>query len=409
MYDYDVIIIGSGIVGATIALALARETSLKIAVMERNTPVFSNDLMHYDHRVSAVSLASKTIFQNLDCWDAIHLKRVSGYSHMHVWDAITNIKIDFEAPLLNQLFLGYIIEDSVIRSSLLEHFKNYPAIDFLCPIQLNSIREKPDSIELILDKNHPEITTKLLIAADGAKSWVRTQTKIPLTQWDYEQTAIVTTVKTALPHQSTAWQRFLPTGPLAFLPLDNPHYCSVVWSVVPDYASYLLSLDDDAFCKIITTEFSNRLGDIISATPRYHFPLHMRHAKNYIKPHLALIGDSAHTIHPLAGQGVNLGLLDAATLAEVIIDAYKKNRDFSSLSTLRRYERWRKSDTVLMLALVEGLKCLFASDQKPLQHIRRWGLTCADRFPFLKNLLAHYAVGHHGDLPRLAKGFRTYP
>jgi len=409
MYDYDVIIIGSGIVGATTALALARETSLKIAVIEKNITVFPNDLTQYDHRVSAISLASKTIFQNLNCWDAIQSKRVSGYSHMRAWDAITNSKIDFEAPLLNQLFLGYIIEDSVIRSSLLDHFKNYPMIDFLCPIKINFIYEKPDFIELILDNNHNKITTKLLIAADGAESWVRTQAKISLTQSDYEHTAIVTTVKTEFPHQATAWQRFLPTGPLAFLPLDNPYYCSVVWSAVPDYASYLLSLDDDAFCKIITTEFSSLLGNIISATPRYHFPLSMRHAKNYIKPHLALIGDAAHTIHPLAGQGVNLGLLDAVTLAEVIIDAHKKNRDFGSLSTLRRYERWRKSDTLLMLTLVEGLKRLFASDKKTLQHIRRFGLTFTDHFPLLKNQLANYAIGHHGDLPRLAKCFRIYP
>lgn len=403
MHDYDVIIIGSGIVGATTALALACETSLRIAVIEKNKPVFPNDLTQYDHRVSAISLASKTIFQNLHCWDAIQSKRVSGYSRIHVWDAITNSKIDFEAPLLNQLFLGYIIEDSIIRSSLLKHFKNYPTIDFLCPVKINFIYEKPDSIELILDNNNNKITTKLLIAADGAESWVRTQVKIPLTQWDYEHTAIVTTIKTEFPHQATAWQRFLPTGPLAFLPLDNPHYCSIVWSAVPDYATYLLSLDDDAFCKILTTEFSNSLGNSISATPRYHFPLRMRHAKHYIKPRLALIGDAAHTIHPLAGQGVNLGLLDAATLAEVIIDAHKKNRDFASSSTLRRYERWRKSDTLLMLALVEGLKRLFASDKKPLQHLRRFGLTLTDHFPFLKNQLVNYAIGHHGDLPKLAR------
>jgi 2-octaprenylphenol hydroxylase len=399
---YDVIIMGSGIVGATTALAIARETSLKIAIIEKNSPVFTDSPKQYDHRVSAISLASKTIFQNLHCWESIRSKRVSGYSGMHVWDAISKGEIHFDASSLNEAFLGYIIEDSLIRSSLLEHFKDYTNIDFLCPLQINTMQEKSDSIELITEDNKT-LSTKLLIAADGAESWVRRCAKIELTEWDYEHTAIVTTVKTTLPHQATAWQRFLPQGPLAFLPLDDPHHCSIVWSAVPDYATYLLSLDNDAFCKIISAEFENKLENIITASPRHSFPLRMRHAKKYVKSRLALIGDAAHTIHPLAGQGVNLGLLDAATLAEVIIDAHKKNRDFSSLSTLRRYERWRKSDTLLMLALVEGLKHLFASDKKSLQHIRHLGLTMTNHFPFIKNWLASYAVGHHGDLPRLAK------
>jgi 2-octaprenylphenol hydroxylase len=399
---YDVIIMGSGIVGATAALAIARETSLKIGIIEKNSPVFANNPKQYDYRVSAISLASKTIFQNLYCWESIQSKRISGYSDMHVWDAIRKGEIHFDASSLNEVFLGYIIEDSVIRSSLLEHFQDYKNIDFLYPLQINTMQEKSDYIELITEDNQT-LSTKLLIAADGAESWVRKCAKIELTQWDYAHTAIVATVKTTLPHQRTAWQRFLPQGPLAFLPLDDPHYCSIVWSAVPDYASYLLSLEDDSFSKIISTEFENKLGTIITTSSRHSFPLRMRHAKKYVQSRLALIGDAAHTIHPLAGQGVNLGLLDAATLAEVVIDAHKKNRDFASMSILRRYERWRKSDTLLMLAFVEGLKHLFASDKKSLQHIRHLGLTMTNHFSFIKNGLASYAVGHHGDLPKLAK------
>jgi 2-octaprenylphenol hydroxylase len=397
---YDITIIGSGIVGATTALAIARETSLKIALIEAIPPAFS-ELKQYDHRVSAISLAARNIFQNLDCWEKIIAKRISPYTKMQVWDAESKGEIHFDCQELAEPWLGYIIEDSVMRASVFEMMKQYINIDFLCPVKIAALQEKSDGIELTTS-DQQLITTKLLIGADGADSWVRKEAKIALTSWDYKHTAIVATVETELPHQATARQRFLPTGPLAFLPLKDPCHCSIVWSVVPDYAAYLLSLDENTFCKTLAVDFAYQLGNIKIVGERYHFPLHMRHVKNYVKPHLALVGDAAHTIHPLAGQGVNLGLLDAATLAEVIIDAYNKGREFASFATLRRYERWRKGDTLTMLAMVEGLKRLFGSDKSSLQKIRSVGLTAVNRLPFLKKLLANYALGKREDLPRLA-------
>lgn len=441
---YDIIIVGSGIVGAATALALARETSLKIAVIEAKMPADENldyrsphflfegrrghgwheasragcpfpktrsegkdsqgpdVLMPYDHRVSAISLASKNILHNLHCWDAIKAKRISPYTHMHVWDSIGIGKIHFDSASVGESVLGYIIEDSVIRKSLHEQFQRYSNIDFLCPIKLNQLKETADYIELITS-DQKTIQTKLLIGADGAHSWVRANSNIDLTQHDYAHTAIVTTVKTELPHQKTARQYFLPTGPLAFLPLSDLHHCSIVWSATHEYANDLLALDDAAFCKKITTEFGKTLGDVTHATSRYHFPLQMRHVKNYVRSRLALVGDAAHTIHPLAGQGVNLGLLDGAALAEIVIDAHKKNRDFASLATLRRYERWRKGDTTAMLTLVSGLKQLFGSDKKSLQQIRNAGLNVTNQLPFLKNALMNYALGKREGLPKLAK------
>ncbi len=398
---YDIIIVGSGIVGATTALALARDTSLKIAVIEAKLPGYIQDLTQYDYRVSAISLASKTILQNLNCWEAIKANRVSPYLQMHVWDASGTGEIHFDSQLVNEPVLGYIIEDSVIRKSLQEQFQFYQNIDFLCPVSVTILKEKANHIELMTN-DQKTIEAKLLIGADGADSWVRAHANIEFKNSDYAHTAIVATVTTELSHQATAWQRFLPTGPLAFLPLHDPHHCSIVWSAEHDYATHLLSLDDDSFCNRVNVEFANKLGDITAVTKRYHFPLRMRHVKNYVRPHLALIGDAAHTIHPLAGQGVNLGLLDAAALAEVIVDAYKKNRDFASFATLRRYERWRKGDTFAVLTLVEGLKQLFGSDKKSLQQIRNVGLNLVNRASLVKKLLAHYALGKRSDLPKLA-------
>lgn len=401
MYSYDITIVGSGIVGATAALALASHTALKILVIEAKPLSFNQDPAQYDHRVSAISLASKTIFQNLNCWEAIKTKRISPYTQMHVWDATGDGEIHFDSQAVGEPVLGHIIEDSVIRYSLQKQFPLYENIDFLCPLQINTLTEKADCIEFTT-QDQKTLQTKLLVAADGAESWVREQAGISCENRDYAHTAIVATVTTALPHQATAWQRFLPTGPLAFLPLTDPYRSSIVWSAEPDYAIHLLSLDDASFCQTLCAEFFNKLGDITAATLRHHFPLRMRHAKQYVRSRLALIGDAAHTIHPLAGQGLNLGLLDAVTLAEVIIDAYKKNRDFASLPVLRRYERWRKSETLAMLTLVAGLKQLFGSHKKSLQQIRNRGLTLTDRLPLIKNLLINYALGKRSDLPRLA-------
>jgi len=393
--DYDIVIIGSGVVGLATTLAIARQTKLNIALIESsaNLPSWQVSSAH-DHRVSAISLASKKLFELVGAWDSILAKRLHAFKNMQVFDEAEQGKIHFDCAEVNEPALGYIIEDRVLRTSLLEQLSCYPTIQLLQPIQLMKINHRPECVELTTT-DEKTFSTKLLIAADGAESWVREQFDVALKTKDYEQIAIVATVQTEKPHQSTAWQRFLSTGPLAFLPLSDPHSCSIVWSATHQEAQNLLKLNDAEFLQSLSAAFAH-LGIVTATSKRFHFPLRMRHAKNYVLNRVALVGDAAHTIHPLAGQGLNLGLQDAAYLAEVIAAAVNKNRDYSQLHTLRRYERWRKSDNLAMLAAVDAIKYLFMHDNALLKTVRNAGMNFANRNTTLKNFFIQYALGRRG-------------
>lgn len=397
MSQYDVIIIGSGIVGLTAAVALAKNTQLKVAVLDAQPKIKPWQASQYDHRVSAISLTSKRIFEKINVWEKIFSKRVSPFSSMNVWEEKGSGKIQFAAQEVGEPFLGFIIEDAVMRTSLIEAAGECAQLEIIPSLKLIEIREQNQGVEVIAEGNQ-NFFGKLVIAADGAHSWVREKCGIDLKTWDYDQTAIVATVKTESTHQQTAWQRFLTTGPLAFLPLQNNLSCSIVWSATHEQAQCLLQLNDEEFCNQLEKAFESQLGSIVEISQRYHFPLRMRHAKNYVRERLALIGDAAHTIHPLAGQGVNLGLLDAACLVEVIMDALKKQRNFSSFSTLRRYERWRKSDNTAMQMMVQA----FVSEKKSLKIARTAGLNLTEQVSLLKNFFVNYALGKRNDLPAMA-------
>ena len=404
MKVYDVVIVGAGIVGATAALALAKQTKLMIAVLDTNKISSDWHPEHHDHRVSAISFSSKKIFQHLGVWNAILKKRISPYTEMKVWDEQEKSEIQFNCRELNESALGFIIEDSVMRSSLLEEINKCPNVDLLFPHKLVSAVEMPDEKNLqLITESGMSLRTKLLIAADGANSIVRELFDIKLTTWDYEHTALVTSLTTELPHQQVARQKFLATGPLAFLPLKEGRRCSIVWSTSASHATELMAMDDAEFIRALQSAFGNELGDIYSIESRFHFPLRMRHVKNYVQSRVALIGDAAHTIHPLAGQGVNMGLLDAAALVEVLVDAIKLNRDFSSVLTLRRYERWRKSGNLALLTGVEIIKKLFATNNTSFQRIRQFGINLTNRTLIFKNFFANYALGKQGDIPAMAK------
>jgi 2-octaprenylphenol hydroxylase len=399
---YDILIVGGGMVGGTLACALG-DTPLRIAVIE-SQPAAPAGTDAVDLRVSAITLASRAIFTNIGAWQGMCRRRVSALREMHVWDAQGSGAIHFDAAELGEAELGYIIENRVIVTAILERMTQLRDVDFLCPAEIAALRIDSACATVELTGGGT-LTASLVVGADGAHSAVRAWSGIRSHGWSYHQTAIVATVRTALPHNAGAWQVFLPTGPLAFLPL-NDGLSSLVWSCDQGRAEELLRLDDQAFMRELSAAFGDRLGALQSVSRRAGYPLSLAHSDHYIGERIALVGDAAHRVHPLAGQGVNLGLLDAATLAQVLLDAAADKKDIGARAVLRRYERWRKGDNLAMLAVTDAFKRGFGSQRWPLVPLRNAGMNLADRLGPVKQLIMRHAVGLDGDLPQLARSAR---
>lgn len=396
---YDVVIVGGGIVGATLACALAEE-QLSVAILEQNPPPPAPD-GDYALRVSAIAPSSRTILERIGAWSGMQPQRICPVEEMHIWDAGGAGAIHFDSVDLGEPCLAYIIENDAMLAALWWRIAQCEDIDTYCPMGLGGIEVHDTHVAVDLVEGG-RLSGRLLVGADGPRSTVRTQTGITSTHWDYAQQGIVAMVAVEEPRRHVAWQRFLPTGPLAFLPLPDSRY-SIVWSVDAARAEDLLAQDDAAFLESLQAAFGERLGCMRSSSARLAFPLRRAHAQRYTAPRVALIGDAAHTVHPLAGQGVNLGLLDAAALAEVLFDAHRAGRDIGSLATIRRYERWRKGDNLAMLLLTDGLKRLFGSTVPMLTQLRNTGLDVTNALMPLKRTLMRHATGLAGDLPRLAR------
>jgi len=396
---YDIIIVGGGMVGAASALALGG-SGLRVAVIEARAAQPYDAGADADLRVSAITQASQRIFTALGVWQTMAARRISPFREMRVWDAAGSGAIHFDSADIGTATLGWIIENQIIQSALWEGLAAQSNIEVICPALPVEVSLAEDVARLVLD-NGRMLNARLIVAADGADSRVREMAGIATQGWRYDQQGVVATVTPQRSHQDTAWQRFLPDGPLALLPLGNGR-CSIVWSTSPAQAERLLALDEDAFCQELSVASEGMLGDIVATGPRAAFPLRLQHARDYVRPRLALIGDAAHCVHPLAGQGVNLGLLDAAALAEVLLDARQAGRDIGVLKTLRRYERWRKGDNLLMMGVMDGFKRLFGAAWSPVRLVRNAGLTFTDNMQPVKNLIMRRAMGLAGDLPRLA-------
>jgi 2-octaprenylphenol hydroxylase len=297
--------------------------------------------------------------------------------------------------------LGYIVENRVIQAALEARLEALNSVTWFRPARLRGFTVEPGCVRVALEGK--EIRASLLVGADGSESQVRRRAGIPSAVHGYGQQALVTNVRTEYSHEETAWQRFLPSGPLAFLPLPED-YSSIVWSTTPVAAMDLSRMPSEEFALELGRAFDLRLGSITWVGPRATFPLRSIRAHRYVQHRVALIGDSAHTIHPLAGQGVNLGFLDAATLAEVIAEARAKGRDFGALLTLRRYERWRKSHNLSMQMAMDGLHLLFGSRFRVVRTVRNLGLQLTDAIAPVKRLIMLYAMGRLGDLPAVARG-----
>ena len=398
--SFDIVIVGGGMVGATVA-CLLRDLDLNIALVDSvEFDVLNAEVTRdkFDPRVSAVTAATKKIFADLKVWPDIEAARCCNYLDMHVWDADGTGSISFSAIDLNQSELGTIVENSILGSALYKQISNQENLNLLAPMNIASMEVNDGGTRLITDKGQQKIA-KLVIAADGANSKIRELAKFPTREWDYNHNAIVTTAKTELAHQQTALQRFIDTGPLAFLPLaaepndSIQNYCSVVWTAIPKHAEYLMQLSDNDFCTELTKAIEGRLGNIEWCDKRLTFPLRQRHSVDYVKNNVVLIGDAAHSIHPLAGQGVNLGFLDAAVLARELHHGIEVGRELADPSVLGRYQRKRKGHNLEMMWLMEGFKHLFAEQALPIRWLRNIGMSGVDNISVVKNNLARRAMG----------------
>ena len=396
---YDVLIVGGGMVGSALACALGN-SSLKVALRDRAPPAAPGE--NYDQRVSAITLASQTFFDNVGAWEGMIQRRVSPVREMQVWSEGGSGAIHFNAAEIGEPCLAWIIENSIVQTALLARLQQFTNVHCLCPVEIADITLADDGAVVLL-KDGRSLNAKLLVGADGADSEVRRIAGIDNQLFDLRQKSIVATVTTEIPHAQVARQKFLATGPLAFLPLDESHTCSIVWSTDTARADQLLALDDTDFISELQIAFGESLGKIQAVGLRAGFPLALSHAKAYTAPHLALVGDAAHTVHPLAGQGVNLGFLDAATLAEVLLEAAVNQKDIGAHTVLRRYERWRKGDNLAMVSITGGFRYLFGNDLPLVSQIRNWGLSMNDAATPVKNFIMRRASGLEGDLPKLAR------
>ena len=414
-HDYDIIIVGGGMVGAAMACACLdrvldrgdleeaprKGRDWRIAVIDGQPPQREWPAGEVDLRVSALSRASQRILQRLGAWERIEALGASVYREMHVWDAVGGASIHFDAADLGQPDLGHIVENRVTRLALWELLEQAPQVDLLCPAQLDALVIDDDRARVRLTDGR-SLGAALVIGADGARSRVREILGIDTGGWAYDQRAIVANVEIGHWHRETAWQRFLPTGPLAFLPLADGR-CSIVWSAEEHRAEELLAMDDARFIAELEQAFQQRLGPVLSVGPRAAFPLRLQHALRYAAPRAALIGDAAHAIHPLAGQGVNLGFLDVAAMAEALEHARRKGRDIGNLATLRRYERARRGENLIMLGAMDLFKRMFSNRNPPLVAGRNLGLAAAERIAPLKRVFMSQALGLGDELPPLAR------
>ena len=408
MKEYDVVIVGGGMVGSMLAAALAAQHSarpaLKIAVLENQQPepFVPGSNPAYDIRVSALSGATQNMFENVGAWQGVLSRRACPYREMLVWDGEADGRTHFKAGDVNLPELGHIVENRVMQLALLDCLMAADNIDYLCPARLQGYALSDEFVTCELSDGLEPITTRLLVGADGAQSTVRQLANIEIERTPYPQHALVATVETQLPQQDITWQRFQPTGPEALLPLCG-NYASMVWYHTEDEVKRLRALSDADFTEAMENAFPTELGGIKSIVERSGFPIAKAHAKHYIADRVALIGDAAHTVHPLAGQGVNLGMLDAAALAETVLNAHAAGIDPGHRRHLRQYERWRRGENSMMISVLDGFYHAFKPQPLPFQKIRSAALNIADNGGPLKRFIMRYALGAMGHTPALAK------
>lgn len=396
MQSVDVAIVGGGMVGLAVACGL-QGSGLRVAVLEQHVPQPLAADAAPQLRVSAINAASEKLLTRLGVWSDIVARRACCYHGMEVWDKDSFGRIEFDDQSMGYSHLGHIVENSEIHYALWQKAQRSPDITLLAPAEIQQVAWGENEAFLTL-KEGAMLTARLVIGADGANSWLRNKADIPLTFWDYRHHALVATIRTQEAHGAVARQAFHGEGILAFLPLSDPHLCSIVWSLSPQEAERMQQASVDEFNQALNIAFDNRLGLCSVESERQTFPLTGRYARQFAAHRLALVGDAAHTIHPLAGQGVNLGFMDAAELIDGLKRLQRQGKDIGQYLYLRRYERSRKHSAAMMLAGMQGFRELFAGENPAKKLLRDIGLKLADTLPGVKPQLIRQAMGLN-DLP----------
>ena len=396
----DVAIVGAGLVGQSLAAALIEgNPAIRIAVFDPafrsgQQPQTGTQIEDFDLRVSALTARSQTFLEHIGAWQHLPAERLRPYHFMDVWDAEGTGRVHFDAADLHAPCLGHIVENRQTLWAIQQQLESSSQIELLAEA-VNAIdNQNDDGLTPLLLASGNIRHARLVVGADGAHSRVRQWVGLPTREWDYGHHAIVATVRTEQPLQATAWQRFRPQGPLAFLPMPtDEHLASIVWSTSPEEAESLMQMNTPDFCQALSTAFEHRLGTVTDSSQRAVFPLRQRHARRYWAEGVVVAGDAAHTIHPLAGQGVNLGFKDVEVLAEEILKAHQRGLSPGHASVLARYQRRREADNLATMAAMESFKRLFGSDQTAIRLLRNAGMRQFNRLLPVKQHTMMAAMG----------------
>jgi 2-octaprenyl-6-methoxyphenol hydroxylase len=395
----EIAIVGGGMAGLTMAAALAL-AGLEVIVIDRDRPAVKTD-QSFDGRTSAIAYGSRRVLDGLGLWSSLAAE-AEPILDIRVSDGDSRLFLHYDHKELGEEPLGYIVENTLILRSLYAHLARLRGVEIVAPATVVGLDFTDTHAALTLDDGR-RVVASLAIAADGRGSRMRQLADIRAIEWRYPQTSIVCVIEHERPHRGVAHERFLPAGPLAVLPMRGRR-SSIVWTERSELVPSMMALDDAAFSSEIERRFGPSLGHLRVLGARWEYPLSLVHATRYAEQRLALLGDAAHAIHPIAGQGFNLGLRDIAVLAELIVDAWRLGLDPGRGEILARYERWRRFDSIAMIAATDGLNRLFSNSLPPVKLARDLGLAMVNGLPPLKRFFMRHAMGLVGDLPRLVKG-----
>ena len=401
--DVEALIVGGGLVGLTLGITLA-SVGLPVVIVDRVNP-HSTTAPEFDGRATAIANGSARVLKGIGLWEAID-SHVCPINDIRVSDGDSMLFLHYDHLEIGNEPLGYVIENRDLRSAMLEHIHSLDILKLMAPTSLSRITRNTSGVSAVTSDGLT-IRSRLLLACDGRNSGLREEAGIGVTRWGYKQTSIVCSVFHDLPHNNVAHERFLPGGPFAILPmksLNDRYRSAVVWTDNDKLMPGMMSLDEKSFVSELMIRFGDILGALELAGPRWSHPLGLSHAHKYVDSRFALVGDAAHAIHPIAGQGLNMGIRDIAALAEVVIDARRLGLDIGSPNILEEYERWRLFDNLLLAFVTDGMNRLFSNENSPLRTIRDIGLGTVNKIAPLRRDFMRHATGTVGDLPRLVRG-----